>query len=131
MMDEKRLYRAKSGEKEEGENAEWLFGHYVFKTFHMMGKLEKYPAIEYEREDGTVIREVIDEATLGQSTGERDKKGALIFDGDIVKGEEGYVTTVRLTEDGFKRLGKNGYSDLNPKEQDIVSNIHDIQKNKK
>jgi hypothetical protein len=66
---------------------------------------------------------LVQEGTLGQSTGIVDRTGKLIFEHDIVRCED-FISEVVWQSDGF-RLRKTGYGLHNYSSLEVLGNIHD------
>ncbi|MHA1483547.1 MAG: YopX family protein [Candidatus Heimdallarchaeaceae archaeon] len=77
---------------------------------------------------------IIDPETVGQCTGLKDKNGTLIFEGDIVRNQCGYVRFIRFSDTQAmfkiscgKKFGVDAYfpSDFHIFGYEIIGNIHE------
>jgi hypothetical protein len=75
------------------DNGEWVYGGF---TPDAIG----HPRITVKDGDGLLFPEVVPK-TLGQYTGNNDKNGVNIFEGDIVLDSRGCRTVVEYVNGGF------------------------------
>lgn len=119
------------------DNGEWVYG-WLRQTGHQdiekpngqYIRTEKY----YQIQDKEYNSQFVDEATVGQYTGLKDKKGNKIFDGDIIQYEDICKGLVKYSEkyaqyvliqtgqiaDEYESLG-----DYNMEVHKVIGNIHD------
>lgn len=65
--------------------------------------------------------------TVGQFTGLTDKNGRKIFEGDILKANNGHIGYVAFSEGGFVKAYRChfNFTNLYGDNQEVIGNIHD------
>ena len=94
------------------ENGDWVFG--------LLSEFNDYGA-KMTNEHG-VSGIVIDPATIGQYSGEHDKRNKMIFDGDLLKDDNGFIYQVVFENGGFCLVAVSDYNipyDTLPRDQDL------------
>ena len=89
----------------------------------------KYDGEDYQildAEYGSCARTVLPE-TVGQFTGLTDKNGRKIFEGDILKANNGHIGYVAFSEGGFVKACRChfNFTNLYGDNQEVIDNIHD------
>ena len=109
-MNDRHLYRAKR--KDSGE---WIEGYYAVigeKTVIIEKEREEFYDVEGEKKShGNKIVEV-DQSTICQCTGLRDKNGNLIWENDVVSFQFDNDDCPFPNKDTRKRIGKVFFSDF-------------------
>lgn|SRR5699024_4860754 len=96
----------------------WVYGMPTFDFKYILNKLQ------YDSPDSY---EVIPE-TVGQYTGMKNKRGRVIYEGDIVMYSDKSTPLVVGFENGsfvLKKDGKAYVYNINPKGLEVIGNIHE------
>lgn len=113
------------------DNGRWAYGDLVHYYSIKMGKRTDYVAIGVDLDLDDVIPE-----TVCQFTGLKDKNGVEIYDGDVLKIDEGHPVEVRY-EKIYASFGiwRKGWAFLHyfheavePEDCEVIGNIHDKNK---
>ena len=133
-MEDKHLYKSKRF-----DNGEWVVGRLLrISATLKFGANESEPIISHGIEYDNGYYSIFDD-TLCRCTGEKDRNGKLIFEGDIMQNDDGAICFVRFCEYeddyGDKHCGFNlffeTFKDVAPLsiikecEYKITGNIHD------
>lgn len=110
---------------------EWVFGYvyYCFDGEYISQGYDDVPPRAYhiKKHNGDIV--IIDERTLGQYTGLKDKNGVKIFEGDLLKFNAIQKVSVIFKNGRFCLLSKfvhdTIYSISSLKELEVIGNIHD------
>ena len=96
------------------DNGEWFYGDLIHLN-HCVSIRSKDCA-----------RSVVPE-TVGQFTGLTDKNGRKIFEGDILKANNGHIGYVAFSEGGFVKACRChfNFTNLYGDNQEVIGNIHD------
>lgn len=115
------------------DNGKWIKGYLIEKWWYGSNSFYILEGIF----GGDEIGEEIDESTIGQCTGLKDKGGKLIFEGDLLKSEDRIVMVSWLEENAqfdckfVKHCGDktiSNFKGINPRDfkyLEIIGNIHD------
>lgn len=119
------------------DNGEWAYGYYVESHRSMNSKIKPHKAwiVESFASNGgwltPIIKRAIYDETVGQYTGLVDKYGTMLFEGDIIRDEDGDIMVVKWQSKGAEfvlelkpYVSVRFYSTL-PSKIEIIGNIHD------
>lgn len=119
------------------DNGEWAYGYYAESHRSMNSKIKPHKAwiVESFASNGgwltPMIRRAIYDETVGQYTGLVDKYGTMLFEGDIIRDEDGDIMVVKWQSEGAvfvlepkPYVSVHFYSTL-PSKIEIIGNIHD------
>lgn len=128
------------------DNGEWAEGYFV--NLWMINYQKHQPIIT----DNNAVSYDVDPSTIGQYTGLKDKNGKRIFEGDIIKSDNGAQSSISVVKfgeyypkmfynmldmfmPGVPHLNANGFYAVSTKHEDmilfksryfeIIGNIHD------
>lgn len=118
------------------DNGEWVYGWYVFREAEAGFKEQKHYILTHD-ECGFLWHEVVRE-TVGMFTGELDKVGTMIYDGDVVHVHDTLLQcTMQYYEfDGYVDYSTNSFTIVSEYathyrwadyECEVLGNIHDNQ----
>ena len=101
------------------DNGEWIYGDYA-------APFAFYPANIF-KQDGNFEGIAVVPETVGQFTGLTDKNGRKIFEGDILKANNGHIGYVAFSEGGFVKACRChfNFTNLYGDNQEVIGNIHD------
>lgn len=101
------------------DNGEWIYGDYA-------APFAFYPANIF-KQDGNFEGVAVVPETVGQFTGLTDKNGRKIFEGDILKADNGHIGYVAFSEGGFVKACRChfNFTNLYGDNQEVIGNIHD------
>lgn len=89
------LFRAKTAST---DNPEWVEGYYAFDETHWIeSKSIEYPERVWEANP-------INPETLGEFTGIKDRNGVKVFEGDILRADNGHIGYVIFRNGSFVKV---------------------------
>ena len=124
------------------DNGEWVEGWYQPETTikHWNGSQETVGVtIAYKVEEGFLEDTLVDQSTVGQYTGLKDKNGKRIFEGDIVKTSDiTHEGVIQIPGESFEIAMRKGcwvmvdredwdFLETNHECIQVIGNIHDNQ----
>lgn len=113
------------------DNGEWVYGYYVFRRKRRGAFGQTITELDFDTHYIVSIRGEsfeVDPSSVGQYTGLTDKNGKEIFEGDIVRDNNGQTYEMVFIEkyNCYYFVYKSSvYAGIKPKDIEVIGNIHD------